>query len=191
MPRDRSSSITNPLGDAKAGIGCDRMRVARIALLIVIMAAAVGLVYASSSAFIIASGSDAGVDLYTAHPLAKLLALGLFCATTVWALLSRRASMMARALAGGVGLVVLAVATHVVVVSFKRSVLEERWLLVRFDRLAFDRAEGLAHEWEMRVALAGVLLRHRRDGRTVYIFTGIGPWRNDFAVAAGVRPTRT
>jgi cell division protein FtsW (lipid II flippase) len=167
------------------------MRVSRIAFLIVIIAAAVGLVYVSSSAFVVASGSDAGVDIYTTHPLAKLLALLLFCATTAWALLSRRASTMMRALAGALGLVVLAVATHVVVVSFKRSTLEERWLLVRFDRFTFDPAEGLAHDWEMKPALAGVQLRHRRDGRTVYIFTGLGPWRNDFATAADVRPTRT
>ena len=176
---------------AKAGIGCDRMRASRIALLIVIMAPAAGLVYASSSTFIVASGGDAGVDMYTVHPLAKLVAQVIFSATTACALLSRRASTMMRALAAAVGLVVLAVATHVVVVNFKHSTLEERWLLVRFDRLTFDPAEGLAHEWAIKAALAGVLLRHRRDGRTVYVFTGLGPWRNDFAVAAGRRPTRT
>jgi hypothetical protein len=165
------------------------MSVSRIVFLMVIVAAAVGLVFASSSTFVLASGSDAGVAIYAAQPLAKLFSLVLFCATTTWALLSKRASMVPRVLAGAIGLAVLAIATHAVVVSFKHSTLEERWMLVRFDRLTFDAADGLAIDWEMKSAFAGVLFHHRRDSRTVYVFTGLGPWRDNFT-AADLKPDR-
>ena len=160
------------------------MRVPKIALFAATITAAIGLVFASSSAFVLAAGSDAGVEIYTAQSLPKFFGLVFFSTTTAWAFLSRRIPLLIRVLAGTVAFVVLTIATHAVVINFKRSIVEERWLLVRFDRLAFDAADGLALDWEMTSAFAGVRLNHHRDGRSVYVFTGVRPWRHDFRASA-------
>ena len=75
----------------------------------------------------------------------------------------------------------MSLASHSLVLNHRRGVLEDRWLLMKFDRANYDIVEGLEFDWRVENALFGVRLVPRRKGETAYIFTGPKPWLTPFA----------
>jgi len=147
--------------------------------LAVSLVVALGITLMSANTFVVARGSDAGVQIYTLPLYGKLLTLVLVAAawTATAAANSLRPSM--RCALGIAGIAALALGTHVISINFKRGVLEDHWLLMRRDRASFNVAEGLAQDWEVHSAPLGYELLHRTNGTTRYLFSGIPPWTLD------------
>jgi len=157
---------------------------ARVAVLILLTAIAMLLVAASESAFFLAAGSDAGVEIFTPPLVSKIFALVIATGALGWALFGRGARASGRWAAYAVSLAILALATHAVIVDYKQAVLREHWLFMTIDRLSFDAANGLSYDWQSTPSLTGTQLRRRRDGARVFVPSGIAPWRTGFESSA-------
>ena len=157
----------------------------KVAALILLTAVAALLVAASESSFFLAAGSDSGVEIFTPSLVSKIFALIIVTAALSWALFGRTSDARPRDArrrwaAYAVSLAILALATHAVIVDYKIAKVREHWLFANFDRLSFDVADGLSHDWQATRSIAGTRLTNRHDGTRVFVFSGIAPWRSGF-----------
>jgi hypothetical protein len=141
--------------------------------------AAALLVVASLSSFYLAAGSDSGVEIRTTPLPAKALALVMATAALIWAAFGKRTQRLPAVVLFALSVAVLGVATHAVVLNYKRGLVQEHWFFRMIDRASFDVADGLSHDWQVRPAIGGVSMHHRRTQDAVFIFTGFGPWTLD------------
>ena len=79
----------------------------------------------------------------------------------------------------GLGLVAIVLSLHMVVFNNREGTLEEHWLNWRFERVTFDRAEGLGQDWVGRRTAFGIEFVHRRGGVRRFVFAGFSPWHVD------------
>lgn len=161
---------------------------AKIATLVIVTTAAALLVAASSSAFFLAGGSDAGVEIFTPSLTSKVLAFALSTAALAWALFGRAEGALIRWAVYAGALAILALATHAVMLDYKRAALREHWFFAKIDRLSFDVADGLEQDWQVTRTAIGIQLTKRRDGTQVFVLGGIAPWRTGFDPGAGAAP---
>jgi hypothetical protein len=143
-------------------------RLAR-ALLVVVSLMPAGLVLAlSESSFFLASGSDAATAIYTPSLARKLLALAIYAAGATVGIFATRLATPLRCLLVAVGMVVLALGTHTVVVSFKSGVIQEFWLGALIDRAPFNVAEGVEQDWiAQRRGISWICCTERRRKRSL------------------------
>jgi hypothetical protein len=144
---------------------------------LVLIASIVTLLSASTS--YIALGSDSGVRIYTPAMLTKALSLVAVAGAWVLSAVRGRTRAWLRWTSRGAGLIVLAMATHVVTFNYKRGVVEEHWFAFRFDRAPFDRADGIHQDWLVREFALGIALKARHADTERFIFTGFSPWMID------------
>lgn len=153
---------------------------ARFVTLVALTASAALLVAASESSFFLAAGSDAGVEIFTPSLASKIFALSICTVALAWALFGRADGAAGRwALYIG-SLAILALATHAVMLDYKRGILREHWAFANVDRLSFDVADGLSQDWQVTPSFTGAHLTRRRDGARVFVLSGIAPWRTGF-----------
>ena len=151
----------------------------KAAALFLVVLGALAITLLSSNSFVIARGSDSAVRIYTPSLAMKLASLAAVSVAWAVSLAMTQLHSSLRWLLRGAGIAALALATHVVSFNFKRGVLEEHWLLVRFDRVSFNVAEGLTEDWTVHEQPSGVVLSNRATGERRTIFCGIPPWRVD------------
>lgn len=147
--------------------------------LAVSLVAALAITLLSASTFVVARGSDAGVQIYTLPLYGKLLTLLVVAAAWTAAAVARSLGGLVRWALGIAGVGTLALGTHVISLNFKRGELEDHWLLVRSDRATFNVAEGLGQDWKVQSAPLGYEFVHRVNGTQRYLFSGIPPWKLD------------
>lgn len=157
---------------------------ARVAAFMLVTVVAVLLVAASESSFFLAAGSDSGVEIFTPPLVWKIWALTIATSALGWALFGRGERARGRWAAYAVSLAILALATHAVIVDYKQATLREHWLFTTVDRLSFDAADGLAQDWQATRSMIGTQFRRRRDGVSVFVPSGIAPWRTGFESSA-------
>jgi hypothetical protein len=137
------------------------------------------LVAVSASSFYLAAGSDSGVEIRTLPLGPKIAALVISTGALLWALFGDRRRRWQRQVFYALSVIILGVATHAVMLNHKRGLLQEHWFSQVIHRASFDVADGIAHDWQARPAIGGVSLQHRRNQETVFVFTGVWPWRLD------------
>ena len=149
------------------------------ALLFLALLWALATTLLTASLLFVARGSDAGVELYTASLLTKLLTL--LAASAVWttSAIRWRLPLWSRWSLRALGLLALGLSTHLVVFNNRRAVLEEHWFLVRLDRASYDPADGLSRSWSVHRLWYGVELKDRNRQHSKVVFTGIPPWSLD------------
>lgn len=127
----------------------------------------------------VAGGSDILVEVHSVHWLSRAVTLALVICVWTGSVLLPIAVRWKRWALRGIGLIALALSTHLVVFDGLDGVLEERWFLLRFERARFDRAEGLVKDWVTEKSSLGVVLAPKQGGRRQLVFTGFYPWHID------------
>ncbi|MEA2700419.1 MAG: hypothetical protein QOI66_4690 [Myxococcales bacterium] len=140
---------------------------------------AASILVVSVTPFFLASGSDSLVEIRSPTLAIKALAVVASTAALLWAIFGERRRRIRRFGVYLLGVCVLGMATHAVIVNYKKGVVQEYWFFAKFDRAPFDIADGIAQDWRVRPTIGGVFLTHKRTGRRVFVFTGVGPFRID------------
>ena len=146
---------------------------------------AAAILVVSVNPFFRASGSDSLVEIRSPVLAVKVLAVVASTAALLWALFGERRGRIGRWGVYLLGLALLGMATHAVIVNYRKGVVQEQWFFAKFDRAPFNAGQGVSHDWHAATTTGGVWLTHKRDGRRVFIFTGFGPFRID---AGPLRP---
>ena len=127
--------------------------------------------------FFVARGSEVAVDIYTVGALTK--AVTLLAVSVVWIVSVMGGRLRTRWALRAIGLVGLALSTHLVVFNNRRGVLEEHWLHFRVDRAAYHHAEGLYLDWAVQRVVFGIELINKDQRAHAFVFTGFPPWELD------------
>lgn len=133
----------------------------------------------SVNPFFRASGSDSLVEIRSPMLAVKVLAVMASTAALLWALFGERRGRSGRWGVYLLSLCLLGMATHAVIVNYRKGVVQEQWFFARLDRAPFNAAEGVSHDWQVRPTNGGVSLTGKQTGQRVFIFTGVGPLRID------------
>jgi len=133
-------------------------------------AVATGLVYLSGQPFFVAAGSDATVSILSFGSGIKISALVAFIgsAYSIW---FGRENAPLRIVVGILSGLFLTLATHAVIINYKRATIQERWLFAQIDRAPFDVADGLLPGWNVERRTCGIVLHDRLSGKAIYLLT--------------------
>ena len=165
-------------------------RVSIIVGLAASLVVALAITLMSASTFVVARGSEAGVQIYTLPLYGKLLTLLVVAAAWTASAVARPLGGVVRWALGIAGVGTLALGTHVISLNLKRGELEDHWLLTRSDRASFNVAEGIAQDWKIQSVPLGYELLHRTNGTKQYLFSGIPPWKLDLGPLLTTEPSQ-
>jgi len=154
---------------------------ATVVALAACLTVALAITLLSASTFVLARGSDAGVQVCTLPLSTKLLTLLVVAAMWSASAAAKRLPAVPRWALRVAGIGALALSTHAISLNFKRGELEDHWLLVRWDRANFNVADGLAQDWRVEPVPLGYHLVHRTSQTTRLLFSGIPPWTLDLS----------
>jgi len=156
-------------------------RILKFALLLVALLVACMVTWLTTISAFIARGSDVITFIYGVSLANRVVTL--VCVAGVWIASVWIPKMTAWRRWGlrCVGLLALALATHLVVFNEREGTVEEWWLLVPFEHARGNVAEGLSLDWVRSDWPLGIILTHRRSGERSVVFTGIWPWSVNIA----------
>ena len=153
----------------------------RVAITLIYFLLLVGIVVLSSNNFVLAGGSDAGVQIFSSSIIVKAISAVVCAACLIFSLWLRNKNLSVLIASLLVTTMLMGLASHSLVLNHRHGVLEERWLLLKFDRVNYNIAEGIGHTWRAKPTKLGVQLVSKESGKSVFIFTGPSPWLTPFA----------
>lgn len=160
-------------------------RLTRVAAATALVLATLIVATLSCIDFYVARGSDAGASIYRVPKPVLLVSIVGALIAFLAATLPPRLRSAYRVLLVTLGVIVLAVATHVVSFNFHAESVDEFWFAVRVPRASLNPADGLEAEWNVRSGTFALVLTHLTRDESVYVFTGVSPWAVDVRPSLG------
>lgn len=153
----------------------------RIALIVIYFLILAGIVLLSGNVFLLAGGSDSGVQVISSSMSLKLISIFVCGVFLVIALRLKKKSPLIMPLVLLLITMLLGLASHSVVLNHRHGVIEERWVLLKFERANYNLAEGYTHDWQAEPEMIGITFKSVTSNKNFFIFTGPAPWLTPFA----------